>query len=379
MHKRKIVIIVTVPVIISTWLKGQCKFLSQYYEVEIITSNGNNIDYLSIQENVLISIFDILPAITPFNDLKVIFQLAKHFKKNNVDIVYTYTPKAGLLGMIAARIAGVKKRIHNVVGLPLMEATGLKRLLFNFTERVTYLNSTQLFCNSFGLREYLNQNLTKKQISLIWNGSVNGVDTNYFQPQSLRVSRTEVRTQYKIDQFSYSILYIGRLVKDKGVEELIDAFKLLNQKYENTNLILLGDYQERLDPLSLGVLEEIKHNPKIHHFPHTADIRPFLALSDVFILPSYREGLPNVLLEAGSFGLPLIATNINGCNEVITNNENGLLINPKSENEIFRALECLYLDKSLCLKFSLEIRKSVQKRYEQEIFWEALRVSLELE
>ena len=158
--KKKLIIIVTVPVVLQTWLKGQAKFLSQYYEVEIITSNSNNIDNIQKYENVNINIVDFNRKINIFKDLKVLLQLLMYFFKVKPSIIYTLTPKAGLLGMIAGFFAKVPNRIHNVVGLPHLAATGKRKIILEYTEKLTYFFSTKLFCNSLNLRD-INSSMTK--------------------------------------------------------------------------------------------------------------------------------------------------------------------------------------------------------------------------
>jgi len=251
-------------------------------------------------------------------------------KKNRPDIIYSITPKAGLLGMIASFLARVPIRIHNIVGMPLIEASGNKKRVLKVIEKITYFFSTNLFCNSYGLKEYIQQNnFTKKEIKVVANGSINGIDTEFFRDNFTQTQKDELRDSLNIQKDDFVLLFIGRVVKDKGIDELIQAFSILDKEITNLKLLIVGDFEEHLNPIKSKNIEIMKNNQNIIQVGFQKDIRLYLGISNLFVLPSYREGLPNSLLEAGSFGIPLLATDINGCNEIIIDKENGILIKPK--------------------------------------------------
>ncbi len=369
--KKKLIIIVTVPVVLQTWLKGQAKFLSQYYEVEIITSNSNNIDNIQKYENVNINIVDFNRKINIFKDLKVLLQLLMYFFKVKPSIIYTLTPKAGLLGMIAGFFAKVPNRIHNVVGLPHLEATGKRKIILEYTEKLTYFFSTKLFCNSLNLRDIISS-MTKKNVYIIGNGSVNGVDTNYFKDVFSIEEKEKNLAKLGLNNNDFIITFVGRIVKDKGINELVSVFERLSTKYNFLKLLLIGDYKNESDIVSDKTQQIIKNNNSIIYLEFKEDIREYLAISSLFVLPSYREGLPNVLIEAGSCGIPLIATNINGCNEVIINELNGLLINKKDELDLLNAIEKFIVDKDFYKRIKDNSRKNIIDRYSQKYFYKEL-------
>jgi len=157
---KKMTIIVTVPLVLETWFKDQPKFLSQYYEVEIITADAKSVQSIAEHENVPIKIVDFNRKINFFKDLKVLGQLFFYLIKKRPDIVYTLTPKAGLLGMIASWMAFVPHRVHSVVGLPHLEATGKRRTILMMTERITYWFATNIYCNSFNLKKEIELKMT---------------------------------------------------------------------------------------------------------------------------------------------------------------------------------------------------------------------------
>ncbi len=180
-----------------------------------------------------------------------------------------------------------------------------------------------------------------------------------------------------VGEDDFVLLFVGRVVRDKGIGELIEAFDRLNRKFANLKLLIVGEYEEHLNPLKPETIRVIESNRDIIQVGFQDDIRGYLAISDIFILPSYREGLPNSLLEAGSFGLPLVASDINGCNEVVIDGENGLLVEPKSVEDIVEKITTLIEDRKLYNKLKSNIRNSIIKRYNQSDFLKNLKDRLE--
>ena len=275
--------------------------------------------------------------------------------------------------MIASFFARVPVRIHNIVGMPLMEALGNKKILLEFIEKLTYLFSTKLFCNSFGLKKFINENLTSKEVKVIAQGSINGVDMEFFKNSKTKEEQNTIRSKYNIEENDFLITFVGRIVKDKGINELIESFVNLDSKYKNLKLLLVGDYEEHLNPIKLENKNTIDRLESIISVGFQNDIREFLSVTDLFTLPSYREGLPNSLIEAGSFGIPLLATNINGCNEIIEENITGILVEKKNQKSLEEGIEKLINDKSLYNKIKLKARDRIATKYEQSYFWKELK------
>ena len=370
---KKLIIITTVPMSLATLVKGQAKYLSSYFDVKLVTSFSEKNQEISKDEGVELKSIDMTRQITIIKDLKALIELYKYFKNQKPDIVYTFTPKAGLLGMMASFLSRVPVRIHNVVGMPLMEATGKKFILLKFIERLTYLFSTNLFCNSFGLKKFINENLTKKDVKVIAQGSINGVDTEFFKNTKTLDEQELIRDKFKIDKKDFVITFVGRIVKDKGINELIEAFINLSKKYNNLKLLLVGDYEEHLNPIKNENKILIDSLDSIITVGFQNDIRDFLSITDLFVLPSYREGLPNSLIEAGSFGIPLLATNINGCNEIIDDCITGILVEKKSAKKLEEAIDKLLEDKELYNSIKLKVRDRIIEKYEQKYFWNELK------
>lgn len=369
---KKLIILVTVPVVLETWLKGQAKYLSNYYDVEIITSYSHNTRGIEAYENVPIRHIEFNRKINLLKDFKVLIKLLIYFHKIKPDIIYTLTPKAGLLGMIASWLYRVPLRVHNVVGLPLMEAKGKRKVILAVTERITYFCATHVYANSFNLKNYIQKHLTCKDVNVIAQGSVNGVDVDWFCDTVDFETKQNLKKQLDVKNGDFVITFVGRIVKDKGINELISAFNTLSQSYKHLKLLLIGDLEEELDPISEKSKEIIHQHEQIVHVGFQQDIRMFLSITDLFVLPSYREGLPNVLIEAGSYGIPLLATNINGCNEVIIHEKNGLLIDPKNETDLQNGIEKFLMDQDFFQGIKQCERESIISRYEQNYFWDAL-------
>lgn len=373
---KKMVIMSTVPFSLATLTKGQPKYLSSYFNVSLVTSNGDLNKLIEEQEGIIVDKIDMTRKMTPFQDLKSLWKLYRYFILTKPDIVYTFTPKAGLLGMIAAFVARVRVRVHNVVGMPLMEATGKKKKLLEFVEKSTYFFSTNLFCNSHGLKEYMLNTLTKRDIKVIGEGSINGVDIDFFKDTFSLEDKDSLRKKISIEEDDFVLVFVGRIVKDKGVNELINAFILLQKKYSFLKLLMVGDFEEELSPINDESKYFMENNSAIISVGFQEDIRAYLSISDLFLLPSYREGLPNVLIEAGSFGIPLMATNINGCNEIIINGENGILVKKKSVQSLIDEISKLIDNKELYNNLKKNVRESIIHRYEQKFFLENLKNEL---
>ena len=231
---KKLIIITTVPLSLATLIKGQPKYLSKFFNVTLITSSSPNNRDIEEFEGVEIISIDMSRKITPFKDLKSLIKIYLYLLKTKPDIVYSFTPKAGLLGMMASFFARVPKRVHNIVGMPLMEASGKKEILLKSIERLTYSFATNLFCNSYGLRDFIYKNITKREVKVIGNGSINGVDTDFFRDIYTKEEKDRLREKLNIKESDFVLLFIGRVVKDKGVDELIEAFNIVNKKYKET-------------------------------------------------------------------------------------------------------------------------------------------------
>ncbi|UII24849.1 glycosyltransferase family 4 protein [Fulvivirga maritima] len=341
---------------------------------EVITTSADGVEVAEVKEREGVShiIIPFTRAITPFQDLKCLRMLVKVIKEEAPDIVHSHTPKAGLLGMMAAKIAGIKHRLHTVAGLPLMEATGGKRSILKFTEAITYACASKVYPNSYKLQEYILNNLSinKDKLKVIGKGSTNGIDLNVFNKSLEIIDKGERwKSELNIPNEAFVYLFIGRIVGDKGINELVKAFIQLND--ESSYLVLVGPLEE-LDPLSKETMDAIANNKNIIAPGFQSDVRPFLAFTDVFVFPSYREGFPNVVLQASAMGVPTIASDINGCNEIINHEESGLLIPTKQVPPLYKAMQLLRDDERKRTEMAGVALKNVHENYDQQFVWSCL-------
>jgi glycosyltransferase involved in cell wall biosynthesis len=375
MKKKKLIRITTVPISLDKLLTGQLRFMSSFYDVVAVSSENEFLQKVGNREGVRTFHLEMSRKITPISDLLAVIKLYFFLRKEKPFIVHTHTPKAGIVGMLASKLAGVTHRFHTVAGLPLLESKGFKRKLLDFVEKLTYSCATKVYPNSNGLVEIILQNkyVQADKLKVIANGSSNGIDTSYFNPNLFfETQNMELKAALAILTSDFVFVFVGRLVSDKGINEMVSAFKIVNEKYPKTKLLLVGDYEADLDPLQPLTLEEIQNNNSIITAGFQRDIRPYLAIADALIFPSYREGFPNVVMQAGAMGLPSIVTDINGCNEIIVDGENGTIISVKNTAALIEKMEFLMTNENYFKKLKSNAREMIVSRYEQQIVWKAL-------
>lgn len=386
MTKPKLIRITTVPISLKTLLKGQHRFMFQNgFEVIGVSSSGKDLQDVERNETIRVAVLEMTRTISPISDLKSLWEFYTLCKRERPTIVHSHTPKAGIVGMLGAKLAGVPIRLHTVAGLPLMEVTGMKRKILDFVEKITYRCATKVYPNSRGLYDFIlaNNYTEKEKLQVIANGSSNGIDTTYFDPALFsEVQKLELKQSLLLQPNDFVYIFVGRLVGDKGINELISAFSQLETP--NSKLLLVGPFETELDPLQPKTLKVIETHPNIISVGFQSDVRPYFAISDCLVFPSYREGFPNVVMQAGAMGLPSIVTDINGCNEIIVEGENGTIISVKNVEAILEAMQKMIYDTYYYHHLRQNARPMIQSRYEQRVVWEALleeykRLLLEIE
>jgi len=315
----------------------------------------------------------ILREINFVQDLKSIFKLIKLIKRNNIDIVIGHTPKGAMIAMIAAFFAGVSKRIYFRHGLMYETSFGLKRNLLIWIERLTGLLATKVVCVSPSVLRISNhQKLNSTRKNLLLNiGTCNGINVNWFGKERVsEVNVKEIASKSKIESHHQVIGYVGRLVNDKGINELIEAWKILLSKYNNIKLLLVGPFEER-DSISEELKQYIRDEPTIIHTGLINDTSLYYQLMSVFVLPSHREGFPTVVLEASSMQLPVLTTKVTGCIDSIIEGVTGEYIS-KDPHDIAAKI-AYYLDnKEIALAHGLNGRTFVQQHFAQEKIWDEI-------
>ncbi len=366
--KIKIIRITTVPISLKKLLKGQLRFMNNFYEVIGVASPGEELADVEREEGIRTIPLYMSRVLSPIGDIASLARMVRMLLRERPDIVHSHTPKAGIVAMLASFICNVPHRLHTVAGLPLMEATGLKRQVLLFVEWLTYKCATKVYPNSNGLKKYIIENISvaRCKLSVIGYGSSNGIDTKHFD-RTEEVNRVARGLRKTLNlEGSFSFIFLGRIVKDKGIEELLAAFDKLSNESENVKLIIVGWEENDLDPMSGSARTVLESNSSIINVGFKDDVRPYLAISNCLTLPSYREGFPNVVLQACSMRLPCIVSDINGCNEIIQNTINGLVIKPKDAESLYLAMKKLVTDQPLLESLSQQSRKGVVDKYSQD-------------
>lgn len=367
----KIIRVSTVSLSLNILLRNQLKFLNKYYEVIAISSSGEDLVEVQTRENVQTKAIEIKRQISLIDDLISLFKLYFYFKKEKPLIVHSITPKAGLLSMIAAKIANVPIRMHTFTGLVFPTRTGFMKTLLIWMDQILCYCATNIYPEGNGVRnDLINYKITKKPLKILANGNVNGIDLSFFDPSQFSENdKINLRNQLHIRKDEFVFIFIGRLVKDKGINELIKAFKSLENS--NVKLLLVGSL-EKEDPLLPETLSEIEINKSIISVGFQKDVRPYLAIANALVFPSYREGFPNVVMQAGAMELPSIVTDINGSNEIIINNENGVIIPVKNSLILQYEMRKIQSDNNFRENLKSNSRRLIAERFQQHLVLDAL-------
>lgn len=365
MPRTKIIRISTVPTSLDVFCKGLLRELQEKedYEIVAVSSSGAALQAIAEREGVRTVAVDMKRHISPVHDLVSLWRLVRVFRREKPTMVHSITPKAGLLSMMAAWICRVPVRLHTFTGLVFPTATGIKQRILIFTDRLTCACATHIVPEGEGVKnDLIRFGITKKPLKVLGYGNVRGIDLNYYNATlpDVKAAADKIRRDGK-----FTFIFIGRLVRDKGINELVDAFVCLNSQWPNTRLLLVGPYEENLDPLSPETLSAINNNEAIQCVGRQNDVRSWLVASDVFVFPSYREGFPNVVIEAGAMGLPSIVTDINGSREIIEDGKNGVIIPSHDENALYMAMDSFITNPKNVKRLAQQARPMIASRYEQ--------------
>lgn len=369
----RLALVTTVPETMVSILKGQPNYLAKHFNVYLITSPGSTLKGVEKREGVTVEAIPMERGINPFKDFISILRMLGALLRLRPDIVHSYTPKAGLVTMVSAWLCGVPIRVHTFTGLIFPTATGFKQKILIWVDRLICVCATHVVPEGLGVqRDLESYRITGKPLKVIGHGNIAGVDTEFFSLEAIgvRAAAVELRARIKLDPQAMVFCFVGRLNKDKGIAELCTAFNALP---EQAQLLLIGGLDQSA-PISEELQEKIKNNSRIHVLGFLEDIRPALSLANVLVLPSYREGFPNVVLQAGAMSLPVIATNINGCNEVIEPGFNGWLVAPRDAKALMVAMqEAMQIPSGSHKEMGERARSRVQQRFEQRQHWERMK------
>ncbi|WP_198666907.1 glycosyltransferase family 4 protein [Taibaiella helva] len=314
---------------------------------------------------------NILRSISPLKDLKAVWQLSKEIRKNNIRTVIGHTPKGGLIAMLAAKLAGVKATVYFRHGIMYETSTGLKRALLKSIERLTGALASRVVCVSESIKRISEEeHLSARDKNVILaSGSCNGIDARgHFNPVHTDLLLIHnMRKELRIAEDDFVVGFVGRLVRDKGIQELVQAWKQLRSKHRNIKLLLVGPLEER-DSLDEQTKQDILTDPTIIFTGLVEDARNFYALMNAFILPSYREGFPTVVLEASAMALPVIATKVTGCIDAVKADETGMFCR-HDPDDIAEKIRLLYENREQARELGIRGREWVLADFEQEKVW----------
>lgn len=369
--------ITTVPISLKLLLAGQLNyFRHKKFDVLAVSADGPEV----VQEKIDGVPHQVIPftrRITPIMDLVCLLQLIIVIRSFRPDIIHSHTPKAGILGMLAGWLCGVPVRMHTVAGLPLMEKTGATRKLLIAVEKLTYMCATHVFPNSAGLKHFIESDImATPKLKVIGKGSSNGIDTHFFHRRdTVERDALAIRRLHNIGPDDIVFSFVGRVVRDKGIGELVEAFQRCREKLPSNRkvfLLVVGPLEQELDPLEPEDLHFLTEDDQVVLAGYQVDVRPWIAASDVFVFPSYREGWPNVVMQACCLEVPCIVSDINGCNEIISHNVTGFIVKPKDAVELQAAMIMLAQDADKRRQMAHAAREYVCANFDHRFVWEEI-------
>ena len=329
---KKLMVVTTVPDTLEFILESQPRFLNGHYQVIVVSSEPKRLDLFAQKEGVRALAVEMARGISPLRDLTSIVRMFRVMRAERPDIVHSYTPKAGMVCAIAGFLARVPVRIHTFTGLIFPYCSGVKRQLLKRIDSLVCLLNTHIVPEGQGVKNDL-QPICHKPLQVIGFGNIAGVDLSHFTPDSavLQQAAAELRTTRQL-QNKTVFCFVGRLNQDKGIQELCQAFCRLDPA-QHALLVVGGLDQE--NPIDPATVQALKQSPGIHWLGFQSDVRIALAAADVFVLPSYREGFPNVVLQAAAMAKPALVTNVSGSNEIIRHGHNGWIVEAKNAVALF--------------------------------------------
>lgn len=369
--RTRLLVATTVPDTLAVILKDQPRFLNQHFDVHIVTSPGPQWGLIQ-KEGVPIHEVAMQRGISPLSDLVSLWRMVRLILKIRPTIIHSYTPKAGLVSMLAAWMCRVPVRVHTFTGLIWPTTHGFKRLILVVVDRLLCACATQVVPEGAGvLHDIKVGRITGKPLSIIGHGNIAGVDVDYFSTRapSVKDAALQLRAIHGIHENSFVFVFVGRLNRDKGLDELLSAFQKLPA---NCRLLVAGN-EDLSAPISKSATQTLMTHPRIHWLGFLEDIRPCLLVANVLVLPSYREGFPNVVLQAGAMERPVIATDISGCNEAITPGLNGWLVPVKDANTLeFAMREAVKSPELVLASMGNSARERIVARFERTAHWDRM-------
>ena len=367
----KLIRITTAPISLKVLLSGQMKYMQENgFEVVMVSSDGKELGDVKANEGCRHHIIPMTRRMTPFADVRCLWLLYRFFKKEKPAIVHSHTPKAGLLSMLAAKLAGVKIRIHTIAGLRFVTTKGFSRRVLIFMEKLTGKAATHVWPNSFSLEKYIKENklVSPAKLEVIGWGSSNGIKLSRYSPVAIEEEKLQVTK--KLIQYDSSLIYflsVGRIVHDKGMDELLNAFVRLYSINPAVRLLLVGAFEDEVDPVSDTTRQLINTHPAVIMAGWSDAVEYFMPLSFALVHPSHREGFPNVLLQAGAMGCPVICSRIDGNIDIVKHQQTGLIFEVKNEDELYSQLKYALENPAILHQYATTLRQQIEQYFDQPI------------
>ena len=386
--KKKLIRLTTVDLSLDKLIPGQLKYMSSVFDVIGVASDTGLLDKVRKREGVRMVNIPMEREVSLLKDLRSLIALFFFFRKERPDILHCNTPKGSLLALLAGLFAGVPNRIYLVTGLRYQGTTGFFRFILKTMERISCLCATQVIPEGHGVLHTLHaDHITNKRLRVLHYGNINGIDTSYFSRKCLEEN---FRSALGFTDDDFVFIFVGRIVRDKGMNELAEAMKKLisEKRSKQVKLLLVGSF-EKGNPLYGDNEDFLRNSEHVKFVGWQEDVRPYLAAADALVFPSYREGFPNVPIQAGALDIPCIVTNINGCNEIIKDNLNGKIIRAPyaqqgkmdslMENALYETMKWFIEHPEEVKRMGRNARGMITSRYEQKDVWkEILNLYLEL-
>lgn len=365
--------VVNIPFVIPYFLGNQIKwFTKRGYKEYIVCSASEELKIFSEQYEYDYKAIEIVRRISIVKDIKALFSTINYIKEIRADVVVGHTPKGGMIAMLAGFFMQIPIRIYFRHGLVYETSQGIKRYLLMSIDRLSSKLATKIVCVSPSVgKKSIEDRLNKpsKQI-VLGNGTCNGIDVNRFCKKNIDMERLEaLRTKLGIREDDFVVGFVGRLVKDKGIIDLVKAYQMLKNKYSNAKLLLVGMLEKR-DALPADIVSEIKNECGIIETGYVgySEIEYYYALMHVFVLISYREGFPTSVLEASSMGLPVMTTKATGCIDSIVEGETGFFVD-HDYKKILSGLDYFYNHEEERNKMGSKGREFVVNHFDQHLIW----------
>ena len=366
----RVMVLTTVAQTFAAFFEKQVRNLAEDgFEMHAVCSPGPALDRLNIGASVTRHGIEMQRQPRPWQDAKSLWNLLRLMRKVRPHIVHAHTPKAGLLGMLAAKLAGVPVRLYTIHGLPLETRTGLLRFILEWAERASTACSTRTYAISRSLRNSVVELglCPAWKVSMLGDGSCSGVDLDRFQAANRNIQRAAIRSANQIPLYAPVATYIGRLSRDKGIEVLAQAWPEIARLVPDLHLVIAGEL-DTTDPVPMSAIQSLQNDPRIHFLGTVpaAQIPSLYAAADLTVLPTFREGLSQVALESGAMAVPIVSTRVCGLVDSVVDGVTGILVPARDAAALAKAIAMVATDASLRLRLGSAAKDYIVNHFSEK-------------